>query len=293
TCHNFRFFCANGLFMRNGRVCEDCIGRLPLGGVAHGCYRDSRIYTLPLAAAEGFHRIRGTWSKKIDTYIALTTFGKRKVVECGLPSGKVFIKPNFLFRPPEPSSLFGDSIVFIGRLSREKGIETLLDAFAMVQRAAHKNITLRLVGDGPLRQEIERKIANERIRNVELTGRKGFSESMAILREARFMVMPTLCYEMFPLTTIEAFACGKAVIGSRRGAMEEIIEEGKTGLLFSPSDPRDLASKIGVMLEDEAFATEMGGNARAEFEAKYTAERNFEILMDIYRNVLNGRNMGK
>ncbi|MFN3533716.1 MAG: glycosyltransferase, partial [Candidatus Brocadia sp.] len=120
----------------------------------------------------------------------------------------------------------------------------------------------------------------------ELAGRKTHSECMEILGKAKFMVIPSICYETFSLTALESFSCGKTVIASRLGALAEIVHENKTGLLFEPCNPKDLALKMKWMIENEDACIEMGRNARREFEAKYTAERNFQILTDIYKIVL-------
>ena len=118
-------FCANGLLLRDGQVCEKCIGNLPWKGVKYGCYGSSRLYSIPIALTESIHSLTGTWKNKIDAFIALTEFGKKKFIECGLPENRIFVKPNFLSDPPEPSFSHKDYVIFLGRLSHEKGISTL------------------------------------------------------------------------------------------------------------------------------------------------------------------------
>jgi len=287
TLHNFRFFCANGLLMRDSKVCEGCVGRLPWRAIAHGCYRDSRLYSLPIAIVEAFHKYIGTWKNKIDAYIALTEFGKKKFVECGLPGKKIFVKPNFLPNPPKPEYSHNGYAAYLGRLSVEKGLDTLVEAFKRLESLTDHSLVLKLIGDGPLRKEIEDKLKDDSISNVELTGRKDFDECIRVLKSTRLVIMPSLCYEGFPMTIREAFACGKPVIASRLGALAELVEDGKTGLLFEPGNPKDLASKIKWMLDNESACIEMGKNARRVFEEKYTAEKNYEMLMKIYGSVLN------
>jgi glycosyltransferase involved in cell wall biosynthesis len=309
TLHNFRFFCVNGLLMRGGRLCEECIGRLPWKGVKYGCYRDSRLYSLPLAFTEGIHRIAGTWKNKVDAYIALTEFGKKKFIECGLPAEKIYVKPNFLPDPSEPLFVpvipphpplakggrgdFNGYAVFLGRISAEKGLIVLISAFQYLSTMnyelsaiSHQPFKLKVVGDGPLRTGLEDAAKAGKINGIEFTGRKDFRESMEILRHARFLIMPAICYEGFPMVIREAFACGKPVIASRLGAMAELIEEGKTGLLFEPGSPEDLADKMKWMIEHETDCIEMGKNARKVFEEKYTAEKNYEILIKIYEKII-------
>jgi glycosyltransferase involved in cell wall biosynthesis len=292
TLHNFRFFCVNGLLAKNGQICEDCLGKLPWKGVLDGCYRDSRLYSLPIALMEGLHKLVGTWEKKINAYIALTEFARKKFIECGLPAEKIFVKPNFLSNPPEPNYANHGYAVFLGRLSPEKGLSTLIHAFGNMQILNSESFILKVIGDGPLLTRLEDKIRDEDIANIQLIGRKERSECMDILKGARFMIMPSICYEGFPMALIEAFACGKSVIASNLGAMASIVEEGRTGLLFEPGNPEDLASKIVWMLENEDACIEMGRNARRVFEAKYTAEKNYEILINIYRTVIENKREG-
>jgi glycosyltransferase involved in cell wall biosynthesis len=285
TLHNFRMFCSNGLLLKGGKVCDDCIGKIPWRGAAFGCYRNSRLYSVPVAFTEMVHQARGTWVNAVDAYIALTEFGKQKFIECGLPAEKIYVKPNFLSHPPnliaEPLNVLTSPqhyAVFIGRLSQEKGVDVLLDAF----KRLNCKLLLKVVGDGPLLAELNR----QQLPAVEFAGRKSHAECMEILTHARFLILPSVCYENFPMTIIEAFACGKPVIASKLGAMASVVGDGKTGLLFEPGNPEALANAIKRLWEDEALCAEMGKNARAEFEAKYTADRNFEMLMGIYNQIL-------
>ncbi len=283
TLHNFRMFCANGLFMREGRVCEECLGKMPWRGIAYGCYRNSRLYSIPVAVSEAFHRAKGTWTEKIDAYIALTEFGKQKFVQCGLPEEKIFVKPNF-FEGDIRGATAEDYGIFLGRLSAEKGLDTMLRALRNLGKASP--VMVKIAGDGPSRRRYEGTTEEWGLRNVEFLGGMAHADCMDLLARARFLVMPAICYENFPMAVVEAFACGKPVIASNLGAMASIIRDRETGLLFQPGNPEDLASKMEWMIENRDACNEMGRNARAEFEAKYTSERNFEVLMGIYRSVL-------
>lgn len=288
TLHNFRFFCVNGLLMRNGSVCEDCVGNAPWRGAIHGCYRQSRLYSIPLAFMQGLHRHIGTWQNAIDAYIALTEFSKEKFIDCGLSEEKVFIKPNFLADPPEPNYANDGYAAFIGRLSKEKGVHIAIDAFKTLSLLDSSDLTLKVIGDGPLRKALTESVKMSGVdRYVEFVGRQSFDDCMQLLRGARFLVIPSVCYEGFPMTVVEAFACGKPVIASNLGSLAELVEDGRTGLLFEPSNPQDLANKMRWMIEHKDACIEMGKNARKVFEEKYTAEKNFKILMNIYNTVLN------
>jgi len=285
TLHNFRFFCVNGLLMRNGGVCEECVGKIPWRGMVHGCYKDSRLYSLPLAFMASYHNIVGTWQKKVDAYIALSEHSKKKYVASGLPKKKIFVKPNFLLNPPQPSFRCDNYAVYLGRISQEKGVEILISAYKNLQSL---NVpTLKIIGDGPMKKMLEEKVKEEQISSIEFLGRNNFSECVKLLQKGRFLVLPSLCYESFPLAIRDAFACEKPVIASRLGSMAELVEDGKTGLLFEPGNAEDLAEKITWMVEHEDTCVEMGKNARRVFEEKYTAEKNFEILVNIYQSILN------
>jgi glycosyltransferase involved in cell wall biosynthesis len=191
------------------------------------------------------------------------------------------VKPNFVHPAPEPAEHEGDYALFVGRLSSEKGIRTLLWAWRML-----KGVPLRVVGDGPLREELEGFAEREKLKDVEVLGRKPREEVLHLMREAQILVFPSEWYEGLPLTIAEAFACGLPVIASRLGAMAEIVEEERTGLLFGPGDAQDLAAKVEWAWLHPKEMAEMGRQARREYEAKYTAERNYEMLMDVYRIAL-------
>lgn len=291
TLHNFRMFCANGLLLREGKVCEDCIGRIPWRGVTRGCYRNSWQYSLPVALSEMYHKQKKTWTEQVDAYIALTEFGKNKFIECGLPEKKIFIKPNFISGSPDSTTSSQNYAVFIGRLSKEKGIDVLIDAlknFKTSELQSSESFSFKIIGDGPLREQAEAKSIGQGAKGVkiEFTGRRSHKECMELLKNARFLVMPALCYENFPLTIVEAFACGKPVVASRLGVMADIVEDNKTGMLFEPGNAEDLANAIKRLWEDEALCREIGQNARAEFEKKYTAEKNIKSLIDIYHETI-------
>jgi len=295
TLHNFRIFCANGLLMREGRICEECIIKVKTGNrlevigdrlkivknaLKYGCYRNSRLYSLPVAFTEYFHWAKKTWINKVDEYIALTEFGKNKFVEAGLPAEKIFVKPNFLPNPPEPNYSHQNYACFIGRISEEKGVDLLIEAFKLLRNSQFK---LKIIGDGPLRNHFEEKIKKEGINGIEFLGRKEHLESIEILKNAKFLMLPSIWYEMFPVTLIEAFACGKPVVASNLGVFAELVQDGITGLLFEVGNVEDLAEKIEWMIGNDCL--EMGKNARELFEERYSERKNFEILMEIYNKI--------
>jgi glycosyltransferase involved in cell wall biosynthesis len=272
---NYRLFCLAATFSRDRRPCEDCLRRLvPWPGMLHGCYQGSRTASAGVAAMLTVHRLMGTWTTMVDVYVALTEFGRRKFIEGGLPADKIVVKPNCVYPDPGVGDHAGRYGLFVGRLSNEKGLHALLDAWGRLRRPA---LLLKVVGSGPLES-----LGAASPPGVEWLGQQPKERVLALMKDASFLVLPSEWYEGFPMTLAEAFATGLPVIASRLGAMGEILEDGRTGLHFRPGDPDDLASRLEWAMTRPASMAEMGRRARREFEAKYTAERNYEMLMDIY-----------
>ena len=279
TLHNYRLLCPAATFLRGGKVCQACLGRsVAWPAMLHGCYRGSRPATAAVAAMLAVHRAGGTWREKVDVYVALSEFARRKFVEGGLPAERIVVKPNFVEPDPGLKQGPGGYALFVGRLSEEKGLRVLLNAWGRLREP----IPLRIAGEGPLRDEIAGEIQNRGLENVALLGRLSRSEITSLLQGARFLVLPSICYENFPLTAAEAFASGLSVIASRLGAMEEIIEDGVTGVHFSSGDPEDLVRRVEWAWAHPNEWCEMGRAARTEYEKKYTGRRNYERTMQIY-----------
>jgi glycosyltransferase involved in cell wall biosynthesis len=246
----------------------------------YGCYRNSRLASAAVASTLLTHRVLRTWSDKVDSFIALSTFASQKFIDGGIPAEKIALKPNFVDPDPGPGGASRDYAVFVGRLSPEKGIDTLLKAW---NRLAGK-MTLRIVGDGPLSHQVES--ASSQSGAIEFLGYKPTSDVMDLLAGASFLIMPSLCYETFGLAIVEAFAKAKPVIASRLGAMTELVQEGYTGLHFEPGDPDDLAAKVTWAIGHPAEMRIMGQNARGVYVDNYSAERNYDLLMAIYDSAL-------
>lgn len=282
TLHNYRLICPNALLFRDGHVCEDCLGRsVPWPGVVHACYRGSRAATGAVAAISAAHRALRTWEKVADAYIALTDFARGKFVEGGLPAEKIVVKPNFIYPDPGPGEGQGRYALFVGRLSPEKGIDTLLKAWEQLEDKVH----LKIVGDGPLAPKVAE--VDQRLSHVEWLGRQPKDRVLGLMKGARVLVFPSLWYENAPMVIAEAYAVGLPVIASDLGGMSSLVSHGRTGLHFRPGDPEDLAAQVEWALTHPADLGRMRGGARAEFEAKYTAERNYRMLMEIYESVVD------
>ncbi len=278
---NYRLVCPNAELFRAGRPCEDCIGRrVPWPGIVHACYRGSRSATTAVATMIAVHKQLQTWQRMVDLYIAVTRFARDKLIEGGLPADRIVVKPNFVEGAPAPGTGAGGYALFVGRLSAEKGLATVLEAWQRLGDA----IPLKIVGEGPLAASVEAVAARKL--EVEYLGRRPLAEVYALMGGARFLVLPSEWYEPFGRVAIEAFACGTPVIASDMGGMAELIDDRRTGRLFRPGDAGDLAGVVEWALAHPQELARMRGRARAEFEANYTAERNYQLLTAIYRQAL-------
>lgn len=278
TLHNFRLSCLQAMFLRDGVVCEDCLGRVPWRGVVRACYRGSRSQSAVLATTLVAHRLRGTYRRDVTRYIALNEFCRRKFIEAGLPADRVVIKPNFVDVPDAPRTP-GAGGLYVGRLSPEKGIRTLAQALTLLSGRAR----LDVVGTGPEQAVLEGQSA------VHLIGWAGPDEVLARMRAAAWLVMPSIWYENFPRTLVEAFAVGLPVIASKIGALAELVEHKVTGLLFEPGSVQSLADAIGWAEEHPEDMRIMGSNARAAYVSKYSAPENYRRLIEIYEGAAYDR----
>jgi glycosyltransferase involved in cell wall biosynthesis len=278
TLHNYRLHCPNGQFFRDGGHCELCLGRrVAWSGLIHACYRGSRAATTAVAAMQTFHRLLATWTSKVAVYIAQSELAKQKFVEGGLPADRIVVKPPFVHPDPGPGSGEGGYALFVGRLSTEKGVGTLLAASRLLGR----HFPLKIVGDGPLAQEVE---AHCRAHSaVEWLGWRPSAEVHSVIGAARCLIFPSIWIEGMPATILEAFAKGTPVLASDMGIMSSMIEDGINGFRFRPGDPGSLAACLDWAMTHPAELDAMRSAVRAEFESKYTAQTNYQQLIDIYR----------
>jgi glycosyltransferase involved in cell wall biosynthesis len=274
TLHNFRLLCPQAMLLCAGKVCEDCVGKVPWRGVARRCYRGSLPQSAVLASMLVLHRGLGTYTGKVTRYIALNDFCREVFVRGGLPAGRLRIKPNFV-ADPGFDSVARAGFLYVGRLSAEKGIATLAGALATVP-----DLQCEVIGTGP------EEAAIGTLANVKMAGWQQGDYVTARMKWSLALVMPSLCYENFPRTLAEAFACGLPIIASRLGSMAALIRDGETGLLFEPGDARDLAAKLTWAEANPDAMRGMGEAARSEYESKYTPQKNLEILHKIYREAI-------
>ena len=285
TLHNYRLLCPQANFFRAGKPCEDCITGQYWRGVAHGCYRNSRVETAPVALMLTVHHALKTWTRMVDHYITPSAFARDQFVKAGFPTAQITVKPNFVDPDPGRGSGDGSYALFIGRVSPEKGADTLLKAW----RQLPKTHMLRVVGDGPSRERLESEADRDGLSNVKFMGRLPHDQAIEVTKNSRFVIFPSELYETFGLGIAEAFACGVPALASRLGAMQEIVQEGQTGFLFEPGNSDDLARTVARAWNDPAQMRRLGVQARSEYEAKYTAAINYRQLIEIYRRVIAKR----
>jgi glycosyltransferase involved in cell wall biosynthesis len=283
TLHNFRLLCPAATYFRNGQICEQCRESGLWQGVWHACYRESRAATAAVAIMLAMHRRARTWIDKVTLHIVLTQFSRRKFTEGGLPAEKIAVKPNFISPDPGAKKEPGDGAVFVGRFWPEKGVATLLRAWQHLRVP----ISLRILGDGPLRGKLEQMAYDWGLSNVTFLGHVDNDVSQAAIKNARMLIFPSENYENFPVTIIEAMACGTPVVCSRLGVMQEIVTDRVTGLHFTPGDEADLADKLTWAWGHPDEVEAMGRAARREYEQKYTAETNYAALMSIYQQAIS------
>ncbi len=280
TLHNYRLICPGAMLMRDGKICEQCITGSPYQAAWYGCYRGSKLGSLVVGHMVAEHRHKGTWQHKVDRFIALTNFAKGKFVEAGFPADKIVVKANFTSDPLPELTAVDCSLpvfaLFVGRLSEEKGLKTLINAWTIMT----DKTVLKIAGAGPLAELLPGK------NNIEALGLQDAKQIGELMQQAAFLVLPSECYEGFPLVLVEAFAHGLPVLASNLGSMADIIKDGETGLLFTPGDAEDLASKVKWLLANPLKVQALGDNARRTFLEKYTAEQNYIELMAIYKDAM-------
>jgi glycosyltransferase involved in cell wall biosynthesis len=282
TIHNYRIVCVRGDYFRDGHICEDCLrSRTPVSAILHRCYRGSLPQSIAAASTMAVHQLMRTWTKLVDVFVALTEFGRAKLVEAGVPPDKILVKPNFVH--PDPGVREGASTdygLFAGRLTPEKRVVSLVHAWEKIDR-----IPLLIVGGGEEEEDIRNAIARGKP-NVRLVGPTLRKELFELMKRAAFLVVPSEWYETFGMVIVEAFACGVPVLASRLGAMAELVEDRRTGLLFSPGSIDEIRATVAWALDHPEKLRQIAGNARRIFEAKYTAEVNYPLIMKAYERAL-------
>ena len=282
TLHNYRLVCANALLLRNNLPCELCVPHtFPVYGIRYKCYRQSAAQSAMVTGITGFHKSINTWQNKVTTYILLTGFAKSRLVGSSfkVDPEKLIIKPNFIPDPGEGLPQREELFLYAGRISPEKGVNVLFEAFSQLPSAR-----LLVIGDGPDREILQRQYANAA--NINFAGKLSREELLKIMKRVKAVVFPSICYEGLPFTILEAFATGTPVIASKLGAMGEMIRHGYNGLHFAPGNAEEL--KAALITFDHAVnpSMEMYKNARQTYLDNYHPDKHYKAIMSIYEQTI-------
>jgi glycosyltransferase involved in cell wall biosynthesis len=281
TLHSYRILCAQVFCLRDGRVCEDCFGRhFSWPGIWHACYRSSRAMSSVVSTMQlAYHRV-AVRDRGVDLFVALSESSRQTFIRGGLPPERIAVKPNFVARDLGAGDHSGGFALFAGRLSPEKGLATLLEAWTKVGDGA----CLKIVGDGPMAGQVAE--AATRSPAIEFVGRLALDDTLRLMGEASLLVFPSECNETFGLTIIEAYSRGTPVLASDLGTPRDLVDPGRTGVTFEAGNAQELSEKIVWLFDQPRLLEEMGRTARRRYEAEYTPERNYQQLMDVYRHAI-------
>lgn len=278
TVHNYRLMCANGLFLREEKPCEDCLKSNMFNGVKHKCYRNSALATATVAASMELHHYFNTWNTKVDSIIALTPFQKEKLIEKGVEEHKIVVKANTVIKPDNTSSEKSDGLLFIGRLDHVKGADLLID----VAKRFPETI-INVVGQGPLLEELTAE------KNIFCFGQLSRSEVFEKISNCRAVILPTRFYEGMPMTIIESLACGKPIITTNHGAMPSMISPKQNGWLFEQGNQESLFSAVSAALNEQNNHEQIKINCIEAYQQNYSEEVSYKAIINIYESAINGK----
>lgn len=276
TLHNHRLYCPAGTLMRDGVLCFDCVGRRPIPGLVHGCYRGSRISSVPITASIGIHGMLRTWDRHVSIFLTMNRFSRDLAVHSGLSEQKMVIKPHFVEEPRVVRQGVGDRGVYVGRLSAEKGVLWLIEAW----RCSLGPLTI--IGDGPLRSTVL-EISRRKGLDVQLLGRLSREAARAVLAEARYLIMPSLCLETFGLAAVEAMSAGVPVVVPRLGGLPELCDGGRGGVTYDPGSSSSMYAAV-ARVRDRSTSELIGQQARRIYVEKYSYAAVGDQLERIYRS---------
>ncbi len=281
TIHNYRFLCPNGLFYVNGRVCEACQERGYWEAVRKRCVRGSVVTSAFYASAVAWAWRSGTFHSCIDRHIALNAFVAEKLVAAGVPREKVRICGNSVNDFAEVLPTKRGYALYLGRLSEEKGLTTLLAAARTVPE-----LPLKIAGAGPLEIDLRRAVSEPGMGHIDVIGHVAGEAKRCLIAEAVCMVVPSECYETFGLSAAESLSLGTPVIASHIGGLPELIDHGYNGLLFPANDTGALAECLGWMCSNVSSTHEMAVNALANARRRFSPQRHLEQLLEIYSDAI-------
>ncbi|NGM38541.1 glycosyltransferase [Methylobacterium sp. DB0501] len=280
TLHNYRLICPGAFLMRDGAPCEACVTGSPYQAVRFACYRGSRIGSLAVARMVDRHRRAGTWRRDVDRFVALTPFARERFIAAGFPEGRIRIRPNGLPDPGPPSAGPRGGLLYVGRLSPEKGVLVLAEA------ASRAGTRVTVIGEGPLAGALAGHPS------LDLRGACAPDAVQDAMARAAAVVVPSLWYEGLPMVVAEAYAAGTPVVASRIGALASLVADGETGFLAGPGDATDLGTALARIAGDPAASAAMGRGARAVYEREWREDVTTRALIEIYRDAVAARAAG-
>ena len=283
TLHNYRLICSGALLYRNGGICRECVGASVNRSIFRKCYRNSILATSIVVKMLNSNRKKNVYIENVDRYIAPSKFLAGAVIDGGIPERMITIKPHFVHAPPEVNYEKNDYLIYVGRLSAEKGIQTLVSACKFVP-----DIKVLILGDGAMKEEVVAS-AEQHDLNMDFIGFVDQDKVFEYVRKAKALIMPSECYEVFGLSVIESLAVGTPVIASAIGGLDELIQNGINGYKYLPGDARELARLMRMIVTTDIKELEV--SARRDFEAKYSEESNIVILEKVYEDILRSKNI--
>jgi glycosyltransferase involved in cell wall biosynthesis len=279
---NYRLVCPAATLYRDGAPCHDCVGhRFAMPAIRHSCYRDSSLQSAAVAASNAWAHLRGTWQNSVDQYIAVSRFVKEQLIQGGLPADRISVKPNCI-ADSGPGDGAGNYAIFVGRLTAEKGVHVLLDAWRQIGSA----LPLKIIGEGPLEATVRESA--QQLPGVEYLGRRPISEVCDYLGRAAVLIFPSEWLEPFGRTIVEAYSKGTPVIAAGTLPMRDMIEPEVTGLLYTPGRAEALAAAVHSLLADPQRLQSMRVQARARYLRDYSVAKNYTAMMEIFSSVLSG-----
>lgn len=281
TLHNYRLICPSALLYYKDKVQTESIDKIfPISAIKSKVYRDSAFQTASVVLATGVHKLLGTWQNKVDRFIGLTAGAVELFQNSSLQPRpqQLVVKPNFTADLGIGAENRSDYFLFVGRLTPEKGIETMLKAHQK------KPFHLKVVGDGPLREFVEAYAADNP--KLEYLGFQKRDRVVEELKQARALIFPSEWYETFGMTIVEAFSTGTPVIAAKIGGAAHLVEHMKNGLHYEPKEAEGLAAQVARLLDDQKLAAKLGIEARASYLESYTPQANYKMLIDIYSDVV-------
>ncbi|WP_255286062.1 glycosyltransferase [Priestia megaterium] len=283
TLHNYRLICPAATFMRDNEVCEKCLSGSLINSIKYGCYRGSKVQTIPVANMIYINNMLKTWHSKVNYYITLTEFAQKKFIDYGLPKEKVVVKPNFLDKSSNVSCSKENTILFVGRLSKEKGVDILIKAWKSLHDK--QDYKLLIAGDGEERVKLQKLAENQN--DVKFLGKIPSDSVKELMGKSKYLVVPSRWYEGLPMTIVESYSAATPVICSKLGSLEEIVEDNVTGFHFKVSNHKDLAlileKAINISSSDYQHLSRKSLEA---FKNKYDKHINYKILFNIYKKAV-------